>query len=151
MEDTGKGRTRRLMKRRLPNVPSFRSDLLIIRGGILFGFYLACHANWQKRCTKTENTHRHRHTDRGMQQPISWGGLHSSRVMPSWASQQVDLKLSMKFGLTGSLVKSLHANMAKLGWAHLCTHYLIFLHRHWGGILIKCCMFAAAKTIGTGK
>lgn len=113
MEDIGTGRACRLMKRRLPSVPSFRSDLLIIRGGILFVFYLACHANWQKRCTKTENTRTH--TDRGMQQPISWGGLHSSRVMPSCASQQVDVKLYMKFGLTGSLVKSLHANMAKLG------------------------------------
>jgi len=36
MEDTGTGQGRRLMKQRLPSVPSFQSDLLITRGGGVF-------------------------------------------------------------------------------------------------------------------
>lgn len=52
MENTGRGRGRRLMEQRLPNVPSLQSDLLITRvaaASFLFFFYLARHANWQKR------------------------------------------------------------------------------------------------------
>lgn len=49
MEDTERGRGRRLMKRRLPGVSSQQSDLLITH---CFGlFYLTRHANWQQGLT----------------------------------------------------------------------------------------------------